>query len=129
MQDYRKLRIHGLAVTVAQNTYELTRGLPRSERWGLQHQMNRSAVSIMSNIAEGSGRGDQGDFARFLRIARGSARELEAQVELCTHLGFVAWTDTELLRDRLDHVQRSLTSLEQSIQSSLRQRPTMNDER
>jgi four helix bundle protein len=65
---------------VARLSYKLSDSLPADERYGLVDQIRRSAVSIPSNMAEGSGRDTPKEFARFLRIAYGSACELETQV-------------------------------------------------
>ncbi len=89
MHDYRQLRVYDMAIEITSETYRLTRMFPRSERYGLVQQMNRASVSIASNIAEGAGRGDSRDFARFLRIARGSGCELEAQVTMAARVGSV----------------------------------------
>ena len=67
--------------------YLLTAGFPVGERFGLVSQMDRSAVSIPSNIAEGYGRAMTKDYLHFLRIARGSAYELETQLVLAQDLG------------------------------------------
>ena len=117
MHNYRRLQIYELSLEIAEDTYRLTRLLPRSERWGVGQQMNRSAVSIVSNIAEGAGRGDNRDFARFLRIARGSSSELEAQAELGTRLGLFDKAETDEFRDRIDHIKSSITRLELRLQA------------
>ncbi|MCL1592790.1 MAG: four helix bundle protein [Actinomycetia bacterium] len=101
-----------MAIELVSETYRLTRMLPRSERFGLVRQMNRASVSIASNIAEGAGRGDSRDFARFLRIARGSACELEAQATMAARLGLVERDPARVLRGRLEKVKASLTNLE-----------------
>lgn len=116
VHNYRRLKIYELSLELAEDTYRLTRGLPKSERWGIGQQMNRSAVSIVSNIAEGAGRGDDRDFARFLRIARGSSSELEAQAELGTRLGFFVSTETNEFRDRIERIKSSITKLELRLQ-------------
>ena len=73
-----------LAVAV----YRLTNKFPREERYGLTSQIRRSAVSIPSNIAEGQGRTNLGEFRQFLGIARGSNCELQTQLEIARTLGF-----------------------------------------
>lgn len=67
---------------LARGCYIATRSFPPSERFGLADQIRRSAVSVPSNIAEGSGRGSKKEFVRFLRIAYGSACELGTQLEI-----------------------------------------------
>jgi four helix bundle protein len=69
-------------MTLAEAIYELTTKLPSSEKYGLSSQMQRCAVSIPSNIAEGSRRSTKNDFCQFLRIASGSTAELETQLLL-----------------------------------------------
>lgn len=65
---------------IVEEVYQLSRQLPKGERFGLSSQMTRAAVSVPSNIAEGSSRRSRADFKRFLEIALGSAFELETQL-------------------------------------------------
>ena len=104
-----------MAIQLTGETYRLTKTFPRSERYGLVQQMNRASVSIASNIAEGAGRGDTRDFARFLRIARGSACELEAQALMAANLGFVDEEHARVLREHLEKLKASLTNLERRM--------------
>ncbi|MCA9241289.1 MAG: four helix bundle protein [Planctomycetales bacterium] len=73
---------------LTESVYALTRELPESERYGLVSQIQRAAVTIPSNIAEGYGRGGK-DYRRFAMIARGSLMELETQLELTDRLGLL----------------------------------------
>ena len=82
--------------------------MPRHERFGLTSQMQRASVSIAANIAEGLGRGAQGDWERFLRISSGSAAELLVLLELA---GDIHGVVDEALLDKLDHVGRQLNLL------------------
>jgi len=66
--------------------YKLTENFPREELFGLTSQMRRCAISIPSNIAEGRGRGTRKDFIQFLRVALGSANELQTQIEIAKRL-------------------------------------------
>ena len=118
VHNYRRLQIYELSLSIAQDTYQLTQQLPRSEKWNIGQQMNRSALSIVSNIAEGAGRGDDRDFARFLRMARGSACELQAQVDLGTRLDFFEDERACSLRDRIERVKASITNLERRLRST-----------
>jgi four helix bundle protein len=89
MGDYRDLvawkRAHKLALEI----YRSTDSYPDRERYGLVAQLRRAAVSVVSNIAEGAGRKSDRELARFLRIARGSACEVECQLLLSRDLGFL----------------------------------------
>ena len=112
MHDYRQLRVYEMAIELTSETYRLTRTLPRSERYGLVQQMNRASVSIASNIAEGAGRGDSREFARFLRISRGSACELEAQATMAARVGLADGESARVLREHIEKLKASLTNLE-----------------
>jgi four helix bundle protein len=68
--------------------YSATRSFPKEELFGLTNQLRRASVSIPSNIAEGKGRLTPGELLHFLGIARGSALEVQTQLELATRLGF-----------------------------------------
>lgn len=87
--------------------YELTKKVPQEEQYGLISQVCRAAVSIPSNIAEGSKRGKK-EFAQFLRVAMGSAAELETQLLLVEELYHV---QTKGEQDILVEVQKMLESL------------------
>jgi four helix bundle protein len=93
MGDYRDLEAWKASQALAVAVYRLTNHFPPAERFGLVSQMRRAAVSVVSNIAEGSGRGTDAHLANFLRIARGSVHELEAQVLLSVELGFITNDD------------------------------------
>ena len=88
VNDYRDLDAWKVARGLVKDVYVATRSLPEDERFGLTSQMRRAAVSIPCNIAEGYGRGSRQEYIRYLRIARGSAAELETQVILCEDLGY-----------------------------------------
>jgi four helix bundle protein len=115
VQDYRNLVVWQKAMILAESIYRLTNPLPRREVFGLSAQIRRSAVSIPSNIAEGSGRGSDRDFTRFLRIAFGSACELKTQLQLVGSLGMApreavaeAVADSEEIRRMLGALIRRL---------------------
>jgi len=111
MHDYRTLRVYDMAIEIMGETYRLTKTLPHSERYGLVQQMNRASASIASNVAEDAGRGDSRDFARFLRIARGSACELEAQATTVARVGLVDGESARVPRKHLEKLTVSLTNL------------------
>src|SRR4051812_33270792 len=74
---------------LALEVYRSTKTFPSEERYGLTAQMRRAAISVCSNIAEGCGRQGDRELARFLRIARGSIRELECQLLLSCKRGYL----------------------------------------
>ncbi len=88
ISSYKDLLVWKKAVELSIATYSLTAQFPKEEVYGLISQMRRAAVSVPSNIAEGSIRGSKKDFCHFLRIASGSIAELETQIEIAKNLSF-----------------------------------------
>lgn len=109
MRDHTKLRAFQLADEVALLTYKATQAFPASEQFGLSSQMRRSAVSVASNIVEGSARATNADYVRFLDIAFGSLRELEYQISLAARLNYLS--TNELLIDKTQEAARVLAAL------------------
>ncbi|MEM1044260.1 MAG: four helix bundle protein [Bacteroidota bacterium] len=89
MQDFKHLRVWETAHQLVLVIYRVTAHFPKEEQYGLTSQLRRAATSVPSNIAEGCGRDSDGDFARFLRIAQGSANEVEYQLFLASDLGYL----------------------------------------
>lgn len=108
MQTFRDLTVWQKSVELASITYALTSAFPAEERYGLASQMQRAAVSIPSNIAEGKLRGSDKEFGRFLRIAFGSGGELETQIEIAKRLPKTKDLDYRPLEALLDEVMRML---------------------
>ena len=81
--------------------YQSTRNFPKEEIFGLTNQMRRSAVSIPSNIAEGSGRRTTKDTLQFLYISRGSLFELETQIFIAKDLEYLGEGDFQLINDQI----------------------------
>ena len=119
MRDPARLEVWNSAIELAERVYELTATLPDIERYGLVSQCRRAAVSIAANIAEGYGRGLQREFARFLRIASGSATELHTLLVITGKLGLGDVGPDPRVMDQLDHVGRMLTSLVNRIEERL----------
>ena len=111
MQDYHKLRVWQRSSELAELCYRFTASFPNSETFGLVSQIRRSAVSIPSNIAEGSGRGSQREFSRFLRIAYGSACELETQVSIARRVGFGDQTVSEEIINETEEIRKMIAAL------------------
>jgi four helix bundle protein len=109
--DYKKLRVWSAADQVVLKTYQVTQGFPISEQFGLRAQMRRAAVSIPSNIAEGCGRNTRPQLRQFVRVALGSANELEYQVGLAGRLGFLAAEVVAPLEGEMADVKRMLAGL------------------
>jgi four helix bundle protein len=84
---FRQLEVWQLAMSLAKHVHELTASFPKEERYGLSSQLQRCAVSIPSNIAEGNARTSTRDYARFVSMALGSSAELHTQLLLSAELG------------------------------------------
>ncbi len=82
MKSHKDLEVWKKSIDLVQAIYKLTESFPKSEQFSLSVQMQRSAISVPSNIAEGSGRMSRGDYIRFLYIVRGSLLELDTQIEI-----------------------------------------------
>ncbi len=89
MHNIENLKIWQKSIELTKTIYLLVSELPTDEKFGLTSQIKRSAVSIPSNIAEGSGRNSQKEFKHFLSIANGSAYELQTQLILLIELGLI----------------------------------------
>lgn len=101
-----------------EQVYVLTRSYPREEQFGLPSQTRRGTVSVPANIAEGDGRGTQGAFASFLRIARGSLREVKTHLMLAARVGIVRPEQVEHLLIDSEEIGRMLHALIAKVRRS-----------
>lgn len=111
MQMLKKLLVWQKAMDIAVSVYSITLKFPKEELFGLTSQIRRSAVSIASNIAEGKGRNNKGDFDRFLDIANGSRVELETQLLIAEKIGYVTHNDIEDCLKELEEIGKMLYAL------------------
>ena len=102
--------------------YAVTNTFPKEEMFGLTNQLRRASVSIASNIAEGQGRLTSGEFMHFLGMARGSALEVQTQLELAHRLEMGVPSELEAAQKQATEVVRILNS----VLSNLRNRPARN---
>ncbi len=116
MFNFEKLDVWQKAVVFADSIYSSTRTFPAEERFGLTNQMRRSAVSVSSNIAEGSSRMSDTDFGRFIEIGAGSLFELVSQSFIAQRQSFLSeqalrsiYRDAEELSRMLSGLRKSLT--------------------
>ena len=113
MSNYRDLIAWREAMSLVEVVYRETQNLPRDETFGLRAQIRRAAVSVPSNLAEGSGRNSSGELRQFVGIASGSLAELETQLELAVRLGFLE-ADTAAIR-QADRVGKLVNALRGSL--------------
>ena len=110
MKDFRDLTVWNKAHCLVLAAYEATRPFPVVERYGLTSQLRRACVSIPTNIAEGCGRNGDGELARFLEIAMGSASETEYLLMLAHDLHY-------LDQPVLDHLTADVTEIKRNVGS------------
>ena len=115
MRDYRKLLVFQKADAIVLRIFEVSCAFPKSEILGLTSQMRRAAVSVPSNIVEGSSRPTDKEYVRFLGIAYGSARELNYQITLPSRLGWISVKDADVLMSQCDEVCAMITGLVRSL--------------
>ena len=118
MFNFEKLETWQKAIAFADLVYEVTRSFPGDERFGLTNQMRRAAVSVSSNIAEGSARSSRNDYARFLEISTGSLFEVVSQSFISRRQQFLSETDFARLYTTAEEQGRMLSGLRRSIRES-----------
>ncbi len=111
MKHFSELETWQVGHRVVLATYRVSEGFPKKELFGLVSQMNRAAVSVTSNIAEGFGRRSYKDKARFYDIAKGSLLELENQLIVALDLGYLPRPSFDELILEIKSVHRLLNSL------------------
>ena len=108
---HKKLRVWQEAMSLVKMIYDLTRLLPDDEKFGLISQMRRAAVSVPSNIAEGSARQTKKESIQFYSISRGSLSELDTQIQLCQDLDFLTPNQAARVSAQLETVGALLNGL------------------
>ncbi len=114
-RDHRKLRVFHEAHELVKGVYAATTSFPQEERFGLQSQLRRSAVSIPTNIVEGSARRSSGEYIHFLNVALGSAAEVDYLVHLSRELEYIPEDASHRLSEITQNLIPGLTSLIQSL--------------
>lgn len=115
MHNFRKLDIWIDGVELSDMIYSLTESFPRTEVFGLASQMQRAAVSVPSNIAEGAAKDSDTDFARFLSISLGSLYELETQVEIAHRRAYISTENYYSLCSHIESLQKRIYNLHTKI--------------
>ena len=119
MRNYRDLQVWTKAHAVTLELYRLSRSFPREETYGLTSQLRRAAMSMGSNLAEGCGRRTSSELAHFVRIAMGSASELDYQLLLSRDLGYLKTDDYTRTTNKLTEVRKMLTSLLSKVEQQI----------
>jgi four helix bundle protein len=118
IRNHRKLRTFQEADALVLEVYRVTNDMPLSERFGLQAQVRRAAVSVATNIVEGSARPSTAEYVRFLQIASASARETAYLLDLAGRLKVLAARHAAPLVDRFDRLQAMLFRMVEGLQRS-----------
>ena len=117
-KSFRELKVWNRAIELTTLIYAMTSEFPKAETYGLSSQMRRTAVSVASNIAEGSARGSKRDFKQFVTIARGSNYELQTQLVIAGRLGFASSQGIEAAETLSHEVGQMLSGLSKYLSSS-----------
>jgi four helix bundle protein len=119
MRNYRDLQVWKKAHDLTPEQYRVSQRFPREEIYGISGQLRRAAVSIGANLAEGCGRRTSAELARFVRIAMGSASELDYHLLLCCDLGFMVVDEFTSASAALIEVRKMLTSFLNSVEAQI----------
>jgi len=117
MRNFRELEIWKRSYKVANEIYTITTKFPDNEKYGLISQMRRCAVSIPSNIAEGSSRSSNKEMKRYIEIAIGSSFELETQLLIATEQGLTATGTSEIL-DEINQIQKMMNAFRTKLKET-----------
>ena len=115
MHNYKNLEVWTKAMDIVHVIYQITKPFPEIEKYGIVSQMTRAAVSIPSNIAEGSGRNSDKDFVHFLGIALGSTYEIDTQLTLCNRIGYINQEQYNKIDTQIHELQRMIINLQNKI--------------
>src|SRR3990167_4326913 len=111
IRSYKDLLIRQKAIVIISDVYRMTKKFPSEERFGLVSQMQRAAVSIAANIAEGHGRGTRSDYAHFLDIANGSVMEVETLLTIAKRLSLCSAEPYSTIEGQLSEIGKMLGAL------------------
>ncbi len=111
IRNYRDLIVWQKGIELAKETYRITMRFPASERFGLVSQVQRAAVSVPSNIAEGQARRSTGEFRQFLFQALGSLAEVDTQLVLAHELGYLKPGDSDVAQALVEELRRMTYTL------------------
>lgn len=122
MKDHKDLIVWQKSMELTRIIYTLTKRFPQGEIFGLTNQIRRVVVSIPSNIAEGFGRNSDKQFIHFLKIAKGSAAELETQLLISRDLSYLTAKDAKSTLALYDEIARMLGALIRNIEKRVEKR-------
>ena len=115
VKSYRDLTVWQKSMDLVVRCYQITSKFPKTEIYGLTSQIQRAAVSIPANIAEGKGRNHLGDYIRHLSIANGSLKELETHLIIVGQLAYLKQEELEPILNKCDEIGKMLHSLMEKL--------------
>src|SRR2546421_2509851 len=115
IKSFRDLRVWQAGIELVESIYALTAKFPRHELYGLASQMQRAAVSIPSNIAEGHARESTKEYLQHLSIAQASLAELETQLEIAKQLNYISEEGATRLLEKITSLGRQLFALRNAL--------------
>lgn len=115
---YSDLRVWQDAMNLVIEVYRMTKLFPSEEKFGLASQIQRAAVSVPSNIAEGHGRKSTNAYVNHLSIAFGSLMELETQVQIAARLEYITQDDAIRFLAKTDQIGKMIGALKNSLSKS-----------
>jgi four helix bundle protein len=116
---YRELEVWQFGIQLTKQVYELTRSFPKHEVYGLCSQMQRAAISLSANIAEGHARSSTKEFLRYLSIARGSLAELETMLTIAEELQYCQTSATSPILQLSDRINRMIAGLQRRLKERI----------
>ena len=117
IRSFKDLDVWQVSMSLVEDCYKFTTNFPRDEIYGMTSQIRRAATSVPANIAEGFGREQTGSFVHFLRIAQGSARELETHLLIVGRVGLSTNDGATPLLDKCGRVSKMLRALIRSLEA------------
>ena len=115
MHNFKKLAIWLKSVDFVTEIYKTTNTFPSHERFGLISQLQRAAVSVPTNISEGSAKSSNKDFARFLEISLGSTFELETELIVSLNLSYIDNEKYKFLEEKLTELQKMIIGFKETL--------------
>ena len=130
MQDfyYRKLLVYQHAMMLLEDVYNLIKKFPSQELYGLTNQIQRAAISIPSNIAEGMGRFSIKDRIRFIDISNGSLMEVMCQLEIPHRLGYISDEELQIQDTKIATIAKMVLGLRKNLEEKLNNNSVMCEE-
>jgi four helix bundle protein len=115
MHNFRELLIWKKARIIVKDIYILTRKFPDEEKFGLTQQVRRAGISFISDIAEGSGRGSNVDFARFIDMSYGSLCEVESDFYIALDLSYITQEDFDEMNIKIQEEEKMMCNFKKSL--------------